>query len=75
MIAQFLLTTLLFGTLLYSWIEYRRAPLIGLLSMLAALTGLYFVWVPAHASWLAAFVISVWLQSLRWPMRAPAPGR
>jgi len=56
MIAQFLLTTLLFGTLLYSWMEYRRAPLIGLLSMLAALTGLYFVWVPAHATWLAAFV-------------------
>ena len=56
MIAQFGLTALLFGILLYSWTEYRRAPAIGLLSMLAAFTGLYFVWVPAHATWLAELV-------------------
>ena len=56
MIAQLILTTLLAGILIYSWIEYRHAPVIGILSMLAAFTGLYFVWFPDHASWLAALV-------------------
>ena len=56
MIAQLILTILLGGILLYSWIEYRRAPLIGVFSMLAAFSGLYFVWIPDHASRLAALV-------------------
>ena len=56
MIAQLILTTLLLAILLYAWTEYRRAPAIGLLAMLAALTGLYFVWIPAHATWLAELV-------------------
>jgi hypothetical protein len=56
MIAQLILSALLGGILLYAWLEYRRAPVIGLLSVLAALTGLYFVWVPAHATSLAALV-------------------
>jgi len=56
MIAQVVLTTLLAGILLYAWIEYRRAQAIGLLAMLAALTGLYFVWMPAHATKLAELV-------------------
>ena len=56
MIAQLILTALLLGILLYSWTEYRRAPVIGLLAMVAALTGLYFVWIPAHATWLADLV-------------------
>jgi len=56
MIAQIILTALLGGILLYAWVQYRRAPAIGLLSMLAALTGLYFVWVPSHATRLAALV-------------------
>ena len=56
MIAQLILTALLLGILLYAWTEYRRAPAIGLLSMVAALTGLYFVWIPAHATWLAELV-------------------
>ena len=56
MIAQFVLSVLLLGIVVYSWTEYRRAPAIGLLSMLTALTGLYFVWVPAHATWLAELV-------------------
>ena len=56
MIAQFVLSALLIGIVLYSWTEYRRAPAIGLMSMLAALIGLYFVWVPAHATWLAKLV-------------------
>jgi hypothetical protein len=54
MIAQIVLSILLSGILLYAWIEHRRAPAIGLVSMLAALTGLYFVWIPDHASRLAA---------------------
>lgn len=56
MIAQLMLTILLGSILLYSWVEYRRAPMIGAVSMLAAFTGLYFVWVPDHASRLAALV-------------------
>ena len=40
----------------YAWAEYRRAPLIGTVAVLVATAGLYFVWLPAHASWLAAFV-------------------
>jgi small membrane protein len=56
MIAQLILTVLLLGILLYAWIQYRRAPAIGILAMLAALTGLYFVWIPAHATWLAEHV-------------------
>jgi hypothetical protein len=56
MIAQLMLSALLLGIVVYSWTEYRRAPAIGLLSMLSALTGLYFVWAPAHATWLAELV-------------------
>lgn len=54
MIAQLALTFLLGIILLYALNAYRRAPAIGLLSVLAALAGLYFVWLPAHATWLAA---------------------
>jgi hypothetical protein len=53
MIAQLILTVLLAGILLYAWSEHRRSPVVGLLSMLAAFAGLYFVWVPAHATLLA----------------------
>ena len=56
MIAQLMLSALLGGILLYAWTEYKRAPVIGLMSVIAALTGLYFVWMPAHATWLAALV-------------------
>jgi hypothetical protein len=47
---------LLAGVLLYAWVEYRRAPAVGFVAMIAALTGLYFVWIPAHATWLAEAV-------------------
>ena len=30
MIAQLILTALLFGILIYAWTEYRRSPVIGL---------------------------------------------
>jgi hypothetical protein len=56
MIAQFVLSALLLGIALYSWTEHRRAPAIGFVSMLAALTGLYFVWFPTHTTRLAEFV-------------------
>jgi hypothetical protein len=53
MIAQLILTILLGGILLYAWTDYRRAPVIGVLAMLA---GLYVDWIPDHASRLAALV-------------------
>ena len=56
MIAQIVLTAFLLGILLYAWLEYRRAPVVGVLAMVAALTGLYFVWIPAHATRLAELV-------------------
>jgi small membrane protein len=56
MIAQVVLSTLLLGIALYAWIEYRRAPSVGFFSMLAAFSGFYFVWVPAHATRLAEFM-------------------
>jgi len=54
MIAQLLLTALLLGVIFYAWLEYRRTPALGLLSLLAGWAGLYFVWMPAHATQLAA---------------------
>lgn len=56
MIAQLILTFLLLGTMLYAWTQYRRSPVVGLLGAVAAAGGLYFVWAPAHATWLAAMV-------------------
>lgn len=53
MIAQFALTTLLLAVLLYAWRQYRRAPAVGLFSMLAAMVGLYFVWSPGQSTRLA----------------------
>ena len=55
MIAQIGLTVLLLWVIAYAWAESRRAPLIGTVAVLVA-TGLNFVWLPAHAGWLAAFV-------------------
>jgi hypothetical protein len=55
MIAQLLLTTFLVLALVYAWSAHRTVPIIGLLASGAALAGLYFVWVPEHATALAAF--------------------
>ena len=54
-IAQLLLTAFLALVLVYAWSAHRTVPIIGLLAGGAALAGLYFVWVPEHASALAAF--------------------
>ena len=56
MIAKLILTALLSGVLLYAWMEYRRSPVVGLLSVLAGLSGLYFVWMPEHSTQLAELV-------------------
>lgn len=55
MIAKVVLTALLLAVLLYAWLQYRRSPVIGIFSMLAGAAGLYFVWIPEHATRLAAF--------------------
>jgi len=56
MIAQALLSVLLGGVLVYAWVEYRRSPLVGALSIVAGLAGLYFVWMPSHSTLVAEFV-------------------
>jgi small membrane protein len=56
MIAQIILTVLLLAILLYAWMEYPRSPAVGMIAWLAALGGLYFVWVPSHATKLAELV-------------------
>jgi hypothetical protein len=56
MIAQIGLSILLASILVYAWTEYRRAPVISILAILVATAGLYFVWLPNHATRLAALV-------------------
>ena len=53
MIAQIGLSILLLGIAVYAWTEWSRAPAIGSLAMLATASGLYLVWLPSHATWLA----------------------
>jgi hypothetical protein len=56
MIAQFVLSALLAGILLYAWTEYRRSPAVALLTVLVASAGIYFVWMPEHSTQLAELV-------------------
>jgi small membrane protein len=56
MIAQIFFTLLLGTVFLYAWIEYRRSPVVAVLSAMVALAGLYFVWVPSQSTRLAEFV-------------------
>jgi hypothetical protein len=56
MIAQLILTAMLFAVMLYATTTYRQAPVIGLFAVIAASWGLYFVWFPSHATNLAALV-------------------
>jgi small membrane protein len=53
MIAQLGLSILLLLITIYAWTERSRAPVVGFGAMLAATAGLYFVWLPSHATWLA----------------------
>jgi hypothetical protein len=56
MIAQTGLTILLLAVMVYAWTEYARAPAVGLVGLFVAACGLYFVWLPSHATWLASLV-------------------
>jgi len=56
MIAQFILSLLLAGILLYAWGEYRRSPTVAIMVVLIAGAGLYFVWMPDHSTRLAELV-------------------
>jgi hypothetical protein len=56
MIAQLLLTAMLFCILLYASMTYRQAPLVGFVAVMSVCWGLYFVWFPSHATRLAGLV-------------------
>ena len=56
MIAQAILSLLLCCVLIYSWAEYRRSPVVALLSFIAGLAGLYFIWMPSHSTQVAEFI-------------------
>src|ERR1700716_1744644 len=56
MIAQFILSILLGGILLYAWTECRRSPAVSFLAAVAATAGICFVWVPRHSTQLAELV-------------------
>jgi hypothetical protein len=53
MIAQLILSILLAAILLYAWSEYRRSPVVALLSVLVTSAGLYFIWFPTHSTLIA----------------------
>jgi hypothetical protein len=53
MTAQIVLSILMAGVLLYAGNERRRSPVVAWLSIAAAMAGLYFTWVPEHATFLA----------------------
>jgi small membrane protein len=56
MIAQVFFSALLGIVFLYAWSEYRRSPAVAILSVITALAGFYFVWVPGDSTRLAEFV-------------------
>jgi len=56
MIAQFILSILLAGVLVYAWSEYARSPAIAVPAVFVTMAGLYFVWMPEHSTQLAELV-------------------
>lgn len=53
MIAQVLLSAMLFAVFVYALYSVRRVPLLGLAFGLASLAGLFLVWRPDDATWIA----------------------
>ncbi len=53
MTAQIVLSILMGGVLIYAGNERRRSPVVAWLSIVAAIAGLYFTWMPEHATLLA----------------------
>ena len=53
MTAQIVLSILMGCVLLYAGNERRRSPVVAWLTIVAAIAGLYFTWVPQHATFLA----------------------
>ena len=53
MIAQVVLSLLLVGVAIYAGNERRRSPAVAVLSIIVAVAGLYFTWVPDHATHVA----------------------
>jgi small membrane protein len=56
MIAQIVLSLILSVVLLYAWAQYRRSPIVTVLSCVVSLIGFYFVWLPSHATRVAELV-------------------
>jgi hypothetical protein len=56
MIAQIVLSLLLGIVVLYAWAQYRRSPIVTVLSCAVSLIGFYFVWIPSHATRVAELV-------------------
>lgn len=53
MIAQLFLSAALCGLITYAWGQYRLSPPVSTLGVAVGLAGLYFVWMPGHATKLA----------------------
>jgi small membrane protein len=50
MITQVVISLMLVAVVIYAGNERRRSPIVAMLSISAALAGLYFTWVPDHAT-------------------------
>ena len=53
MIAQIILSALLGVAIVYALASFRKTPPVAVVVGFAALAGLYFVWLPDQATWLA----------------------
>lgn len=56
MIFQLLLGTGLLLIVVYAFTQKAKSPFVSVVTMLCALSGLYFVWAPSHANVIANFI-------------------
>ena len=56
MTAQLMLSILLLGVVVYAWTEYKRVPIVALLSAMVSIGGVYFIWFPEASTRWAEFV-------------------